>query len=263
VETPPGIGSVRQFRRPSPDETDVNGILLQLNRLLRGSWTDDELFDLPSEYFTRLIDPTWPNSYINSTTGQVIKQPFPIFPCGTAKTNQFNNHANTEKLNQMIDKLKEMIAQGKSSDQIQNWINSVEKEMTKLRNGQAVTIPGQGLIDLGKGINHIFFGGCFKSEAHWWENNRKLKLLVVPNLQPCIITSDIPLNYNDPNIWQHSFPVSHVTIMNLINGQVYHSESYNMQRDIEVDVEQIPNGTFIGVVIQLFDGRKFIQKMTK
>ncbi len=254
VITPNGVGNLRDYTTGENHD--------EMRRALIGNWTDNDIFSLPPEYFTRLLVANWPNAYIGPN-GNVIKQPFPILPCGTAKPNQFSSQSSTEKLNELINKLKEKVAQGQSTDPIQSWLYKIEKEFSKLANGQAVTILDNSFIDFGRGINHAFFGGCYQSEAHWWDERRKLKIKGVLLIPTCNNNNSTPTDYSDPNIWQQAFPVSSVTIINLLNGENFENSTYHLQGEIEINVEHIPTGSFIAVVIQLFDGRKFIQKIVK
>jgi hypothetical protein len=125
-----------------------------------------------------------------------------------------------------------------------------------LRNGNIVTIPEE--IDFGRRIGHTFFGDCWASKAEWYLN-KQIRTQEVVSPTP---SNDglIPVDYNDINIWRHSYPITNITVVNLNSGEIFFTNNYFMQKDITIDLSDIQTGTFFSVIIQSFDGRKFSKK---
>lgn len=249
---------VRHWTRVNPDDNTFSEILS-----VGGASTDDFIFSLPPDIFIHLIDPSWPHAY-PKLVGDYVKE-LPSVPCGAAKPNKFSSSEEQEKIIKLIDKIKKMVAEGKSSDPLDNWLKEMQKQNPNLKLGRAVTVvnPNDALIDFNRFIQgHNYIGDCWTIYPGWNEVTGEFVLEALVNPEP-IDDGQVPIDYNDENIWRHSYPVTNVTIINLLNGEILFNQNYNKQKDITITSPNITSGTLFNVRIQSFDGRTFDKKFAK
>jgi hypothetical protein len=228
--------------------------------LFKANRNDDEIFDLPEADLIRLIDKDWPEHYPKKIMIDGIERIIstPQIACGVAPAGLITDGGNTQQLNELLDKIKSLHLSGQSSDELDNWLTKIEGILNKLRAGNPITLPN-GTTDIGKGKGHLYYGDC-RWDFEFWNNGGILALKEqLPNPLP---DGEVPNSYSDiQNVWRNTYPITNIIVTRLNDGKLITNRTYNLQRDITIDLTSQNSGDIINITAILFNGEIVSRKI--